>query len=666
MQKNEKAIAVLHSNWKNLLLSKMKYCIIKFMWESRTKSESKEKKSEKETNVRHMKKARRSGKAAKSETTYTYFFAAVLCVVLLIVPWISHLKIWTLSSRAAEVYANQNGICMDLFLYYKEVFVIAAGVGMLLCLVGENIFPDNIRTDTPVRDKKNRWILICVLVYGCGATLSAVFSEDGYTARMGGPTDGEGVFAVISYLILFLGAMNYFCGEKALVLLRRTLTFLMVFTVLAACVEFICGPLFEIPLFQGLLGGAEYQDYISGLQNESYRSFVTLTFYNPNYFGGFCLLLLPFAQMFLLRSRRIWQRAGYGMLLAGMAFCVIAAKSTTSLYLGMGEVVALTALAWIPHRDERRDIGINMGIAAGVSALLLAVNAAGDGKLTYVAENALTNRSRTQETQILFELTDIRIEENYLILCAEERELVVEAKNGVVRFYDEDGVEIESSVIDEGTLELTGKGYEGIRVFAYTEGLGFEMGYDDPVSFYLKDDTFFGIGQNGAYLTEVSLGDMAERWGTGAYSWFTGRGYVWVNTLAMLKDTLLIGRGAGNFALYFPQNDYVGLLNTHGSASFYMDKPHSMYLQTAVNHGGIALLAMLALFAGSIVQYLTVRKQSAAVCEVSCMTDASFAAFVAFVLYSCLNDSIITVNPVFWILYGVLEASLFLLARRCM
>lgn len=612
-----------------------------------------------------MKKAGRPGRVMKSEATYTYLFAAVLCAVLLIVPWISHLKIWTLSSKAAEIYPNQNGIFVDLFLYYKEVFVIVAGAGMLLCLVGENIFPDNIRTDTPVRDRKNRWILICVLLYGCGAILSAVFSEDGYTARMGGPTDGEGIFAVISYLLLFLGAMNYFCGEKALVLLRWTLTLLMAFTVLAACMEFICGPLFEMPLFQGLLAGAQYQDYISGLQNESYRSFVTLTFYNPNYFGGFCLLLLPFAQMFLLRSRRIWQRVGYGMLLAGMVFCVIAAKSTTSLYLGIGEIAALTALAWIPHRDERRDIGINTGIAVGLTAfLLLAVNAAGDGKLTYVAQNALTNRSRTQETQILFGLTDIRIEENRLILYAGERELAAEAEDGVVRFYDENGGEIESSIVGEGTLELIGKGYEGIRVFAYTEGLSFELGYDDPVSFYLKDDTFFGIGQNGAYLTEVSLGDMAERRGAGAYLWFTGRGYVWVNTLAMLKDTLLIGRGAGNFALYFPQNDYVGLLNTHGSASFYMDKPHSMYLQTAVNHGGIALLAMLALFAGSVVQYLTVRKQSTMVCEVSCAADASFAAFAAFVLYSCLNDSIITVNPVFWILYGVLEASLFLLTRR--
>lgn len=613
-----------------------------------------------------MKRAGRPGRAKKSETSYTYLFAAVLCVVLLIMPWISHLKIWTLSNRAAEIYPNQNGIFVDLFLYYKEVFVIAAGVGMLLCLVGENIFPDHIRTDTPVRDRKNRWILICVLVYGCGVILSAVFSEDGYTARMGGPTDGEGVFAVISYLLLFLGAMNYFCGEKALALMRRTLSFLMAFTILAACVEFICGPLFEMPFFQGLLAGAGYQDYISGLKNESYRSFVTLTFYNPNYFGGFGLLLLPFAQMFLLRSRRILQRVGSGMLLAGMVFCVIAAKSTTSLYLGMGEIVALTALAWIPHRDERRDIGINIGIAAGLSALLLlTVNAVGGGRLTYIAENALTNRGQTQERQILFELTDIRIEENRLILCAGERELVVEAEDGVVRFYDEDGEEIESAVIGEGTLELTGKGYEGIQIFAYTEGLGFELGYDDPVSFYLKDDTFFGIGQNGAYLTEVSLGDMTERRGALAYLWFTGRGYVWVNTLAMLKDTLLIGRGAGNFALYFPQNDYVGLLNTHGSASFYMDKPHSMYLQTAVNHGGIALLAMLVLFAGSVVQYLTVRKQSTIVCEASCMADASFAAFAAFVLYSCLNDSMITVNPVFWILYGVLEASVFLMTRRC-
>lgn len=578
-------------------------------------------------------------------------------MILIVLPWISRLKLWNLSSKAAEIYPNQNGIFPDIFLYYKEVFLIVAGIAMLLFLVGENIFPDKIRTDTPLKDKQNRWILVCVLLYSCSVVLSALFSVDRYTTLMGGVTEGEGVFAVVSYMLLFLGAMNYFCEEKALRLLQRALVVLMGITILLACVEFIGGPLFEHPFLRNLLAGEEYRTYLSGMKNTSYRNFVTLTFYNPNYFGGFCLLLLPYAQMFLLKSTKNCQRIGYGVLTAGMIFCVIAAKSTTSVYLALGELLALTCVTWFSDGKQRKNIGINLGISLALSVLLLlSVNAASGGRLWGIAENALTNQSRMQEQEVCYPLTDIRMEDNCLILCGKSSELIVEAKDGVVRFYDGTGEAIDSQVTKEGALELTGEGYERILVTATGNQLMFELGYDTPVSFYLENDVFYGVGQNGAHLTEVSSGNLTRRFGVKAYAWFTGRGYAWVNTLPLLKETLLIGKGAGNFALCFPQNDYVGLLNTHGSSRFYVDKPHSMYLQTLVNHGGIAFGALLVLFVGSFLQYRKVRRGYGHQDVNSLMGDASFVSFVAFAGYSCLNDSIVTVNPTFWILFGVMQA----------
>ena len=46
-----------------------------------------------------------------------------------------------------------------------------------------------------------------------------------------------------------------------------------------------------------------------------------------------------------------------------------------------------------------------------------------------------------------------------------------------------------------------------------------------------------------------------------------------VNTIPLLKNTFICGHGAGTFSFYFPQNDYVGLANTHGSSRFVIDKP---------------------------------------------------------------------------------------------
>ena len=78
---------------------------------------------------------------------------------------------------------------------------------------------------------------------------------------------------------------------------------------------------------------------------------------------------------------------------------------------------------------------------------------------------------------------------------------------------------------------------------------------------------------------------------------------MWVNTIPLLKNTFICGHGAGTFSFYFPQNDYVGLANTHGSSRFVIDKPHNMYLQTAVEEGCIALAAVVILIILVVINY---------------------------------------------------------------
>ena len=46
------------------------------------------------------------------------------------------------------------------------------------------------------------------------------------------------------------------------------------------------------------------------------------------------------------------------------------------------------------------------------------------------------------------------------------------------------------------------------------------------------------------------------------YDFATRRGYIWSRTFPMLKSTALIGVGADNFVYEFPNNDYVGKVNS--------------------------------------------------------------------------------------------------------
>ena len=187
-----------------------------------------------------------------------------------------------------------------------------------------------------------------------------------------------------------------------------------------------------------------------------------------------------------------------------------------------------------------------------------------------------------------------------------------------------------------------------------------DAGYKSTLDFAVTTDGLRLIGQNGSMIGTVEESPFADSPWNRYYGMLTGRGYIWLNTLPVLKRCLLTGRGAGNFPFYFPQTDVVGLSNTNGTYHLVIDKPHNWYLQIAVTSGIPALLAVLALFGIWVLRGLrlivrTDRSQLAADPEklfFVCM----FAGLCGFMVCGLVNDSSVTVNPVFWLCFGAMYA----------
>lgn len=293
--------------------------------------------------------------------------------------------------------------------------------------------------------------------------------------------------------------------------------------------------------------------------------------------------------------------------------------------------------------------------------MLIVINVITSGKIYNMGENVVKNTSYSlEEGKNTFILTDIKLEENKLTIVSEEHILTVEVNNNNLSFYDENGYNISASEKD-GNIQLDSSGFDMISMSmnSYNQ-LVIDLGYDDTIEFYVSDGCFYGVGQNGSMIDNVS---RESRPGKNIYSLFTGRGYAWVNTVPLLKDTIIYGHGPGTYTFYFQQNDYVGLMNTHGSTRFVIDKPHNMYLQIAMEEGCIAMLSIIILMLFVIINYI---KNIKLVKEnynkklsntyngyLSEIASASFVSVVAFMIYSIVNDSMVTVNPIFWLLLGI-------------
>jgi hypothetical protein len=136
-------------------------------------------------------------------------------------------------------------------------------------------------------------------------------------------------------------------------------------------------------------------------------------------------------------------------------------------------------------------------------------------------------------------------------------------------------------------------------------------------------------------------------------SFGSGRGYIWSRTLPMLKDTLILGHGADTYCIYFPHDDYVGKYNAGWNINTIVDKPHNMYLGAAVGTGMISVIALLALFLIYIVQSfrLYMREQYD---DFTSVTGAGiFFGVIGFLISGFVDDSSVSVMPLFYGLLGV-------------
>ena len=137
--------------------------------------------------------------------------------------------------------------------------------------------------------------------------------------------------------------------------------------------------------------------------------------------------------------------------------------------------------------------------------MLIVINVITSGKIYNMGENVVKNTSYSlEEGKNTFILTDIKLEENKLTIVSEEHILTVEVNNNNLSFYDENGYNISASEKD-GNIQLDSSGFDMISMSmnSYNQ-LVIDLGYDDTIEFYVSDGCFYGVGQNGSMIDNVS------------------------------------------------------------------------------------------------------------------------------------------------------------------
>ena len=596
--------------------------------------------------------------ASNEVPRYRVIFASIILFAVMFSVFVVRLHIETLTGPSLEVFANTNGMYADWFLYCKEIVCLFIACTICVYAVGERIFPDSPYNGGRLWNKSNILPFVCVGVYFLFACLSALFSQNKEVVLWGVCTEYEGLVAIFSYCVIFLFGFVFINGKKLLDIFRRGLIGLTVLSSMLALFEYIVSPLMELPFAKYLIAPEKYRAAAETLKiSNDFRESV-LTFYNSNYTGEFFVIIFPVSVYAVFAAKKTASRILAGALSAATLAACIMTNATAAFYVVLAELACLLIYFIIKKIVPVKHILI---VAAVFAVLTICLDLFTGKDFTSNIRKSITNSGTYASEVSVYTLKKAEIRGREFYIASDESGYTIKPpyeSGEILSAVSDAGKSYLAESSDRTHLLIRDESADSIINIVLVDGIMYvDLGYDSSIDLAVTTDGLRLIAQNRSLLSDIPVAPMADSSLTRFYGLATGRGYIWINSLPILKECLLIGKGSGNFPFSFTQNDVVGLSNTDGTYHLVVDKPHCRYLQIALTCGipaliGIMILVIVFLYKGSKAA-IKWNKEELLGNNNRLFFVCLCASIVGFLVEGIVNDGTITVEPVYWLCLGV-------------
>ncbi len=562
----------------------------------------------------------------------------------------------------------------DFFVYAKMLVFLALALWMLVMLL-----------DASWIDGKRcfrRRVFIPLYLYAGLTIVSTILSINRSLSLRGMWEQYENVFVLLGYVITAIYMAVMIKGRTELHIIHAAAVIGAFFQGLIGTMQLLGWNVLESGIGRYLLtfrlDDVRAEDLVYSFGRGT-KNHVYMTLFNPNYAAVYIVIMLPIVLQYTVLT---WKEAGTRekRKTAG----TLNRKERVLLYARpvFGTVTFALLLLSLIGTGSRTGAAVTvvLGIAAGGGSLLrmklpagkkimllLCIFTAGAGLTagTFLlrgesVRNSLKNTISGKETYKLESLNadgegiHIGYSGHTLLVTTSDRDTYGSGVSGLApdreispRIYI-DGARDAASLQadDEGLGRLESRAYRRLRFQAFLQdGSSFLYIRILKSEWYFIYDEFRGSWM---YVTAYAKTDTLAEAITALPGWekaFSERGYIWGRTLPLLSEYLLWGSGPDTFTVAFPQNDYRMRANT--AVRFQTElltKPHSMYLQTALQTGVLSLFCLLIFW----MQALHInRKQTGRI-------SGWYIAVIGYLLMGLLNDSVLAAAPLMWAVTGIL------------
>ena len=555
---------------------------------------------------------------------------------------------------AALDYWNGQSVNYDFFSFYKARLVVILGAAAVLAAAltwrrwtreaGRNAHLPAVPA-------------VAVGVFVAMTIASTVLSAFPDIALNGYPDRYEGLWVQLAYVALLVCAFGTSGSDERLRLFAGVFGVSAIVVGLVGVLQFAGLDPFRTGFGRLLILPASSEALAPSLLFTQFtddpRS-VYSTLYHYNYVGSYTALALPFFLALLVRPAPRVLRGIYAAAVVLLAVCWAACGSRAGL---VGGATALAVLALVHGRPLfRRWRWWVPALAALLVAVVAADMATGwriAGRLRSTAVG-IARGSGPGEATPPFTLAGI--DGRRIRLARPDGEFAITEDRGNLAVIGFDGTEMGLVVEPQGGAARVKVDHPAFAALELVLGrIRGRPGLVVRQGAYALNFLITADGFRQATLTGLPYPPEPVRaWGfEGRERMGSARGYIWSRSLPLLRRTWLLGTGPDTFAAVFPQHDYAGKFAVYGTTEMLVDKAHNLYLQAAINNGGVAALALVVLlgwFLASAGRRLA-RRVSDGVAWTFGL--ASFAGVLGYAIAGLFNDSAVCVAPVFWVVLGL-------------
>lgn len=572
-----------------------------------------------------------------------------LMAVLAIVPLVVYLYAYDCGLQYYDFYLTpedyeKHAPTADFFLYWKMVaFCVLAAIMAVITV---------FKLLAEGKTIKFTKIFIPLGVYAFLALVSSVFSKYKPYPFTGVYEQFEPMWVLLGYCLVAYYAFLYINTPKDLERIVVALTFSTVLILLLGMSQAFFTDFYSTKLGTALIvprpadGGER-----GALEFAFEKGRVYLTLYNPNYVGSYTALLMPFFLMLVFGAKKYWQKALFGVLAVGLILALLGSQSRAG-FIGVIASVILLVVVF-----NKRLLAYWVPVAAAailLIGLVVGYDIYTDGLLRNKIRAAFNPSART------FDLSRIETLDDEVVLTYKGNELHIyfdydkETGSFTIPCSDGDGepVLLSSSGM---TFTVADDRFDGAVIYPATSDDEQYFGFGVEIAgriwyFFDIDDTYYMYSTYGKYVKTVDTESV--KWLEDHSGFATGRGFIWAKTIPLLKKWAIIGSGADTFVFEFPNYDFLALYNG-GYNGQVITRPHNMYLQMGVQTGVLSVLAFLTYYAWFFIYGIMTLFRVSEHDFTSFLGVGILCGSFGYMVVQLINDSSITVAPIYWVLTGV-------------